>query len=136
MFRKAICGILSAILITGLVGLSVSANSDSSSFEFEINGEEHTVTVEGIPEEFREAIAMQLLGIDDDSVQIYAIGIACKLFGHVEDVGISTHTAHKERAYEPRCTVYTYSVTMCSRCGELLDDQFVKSVRISCCPED
>ncbi len=133
MFKKAICGILSAILITGLVGLSVSANSDSSSFEFEINGEEHTVTVEGIPEEFREYVAMQLLGLDDDSAQTY--NVFCKVFGHNEDVGISTHTAHKERASDPRCTVYTYSVTMCSRCGELLDEQFVSQKRISCCPE-
>ena len=134
MFKKAICGILAAILITGLVGLSVSANSDSSSFEFEINGEEHTVTVEGIPEEFREAIAIQLLGLDDDSVQTYSW--LCKVLGHNEDVGTATHTAHKEYEDDPRCTVYTYEVTMCSRCSALLDEQFVSKKNISCCPED
>lgn len=130
MLRRIICGILSAILVTGLIGLSVSANGESV-YEFVIDDIHHTVTIDGISEEFREYVATQLIGIDDEA-QPYSL--KCMVFGHLENIGTASHTMHKVYSYAPRCVVYVYEVTTCTRCGELLDEVLVSQKSINCCP--
>ena len=133
MFKRIICVFLSAVLVIGIMGLSVSAN-ENSVFEFVIDDTHHSVTIEGngIPEQFKEYIAAQLVGISDDDAVPY--GFACNLLGHREITGTASHTVHKMYTYRPRCVYCVYEVTTCDRCGELLDEVLVSQTRIDCCP--
>jgi len=133
--KRIISAVMCIVLL--MAGASVaSAAGDNGIYQYEIDGVEYTVEFENkdIAPDTMEALAQDLVGLRDESVQTYGLG--CILFGHDWVTEVTYVTQHKVRAASPRCNKLTYEITYCEDCDETKEQVLVSTTRIYCCAED
>lgn len=131
--------IISALLCIALLmtaGFAVSAVDDNEAYNYEINGEEYTVTFvnDSLSADTKQIIAESLVGLRDGSVQTYGLG--CTLFGHDYITERVTVIHHRVRTIVPRCDELIYDVTICEDCDYIKEQRLVGTYNIYCCPVD
>lgn len=131
--------IISALLCIALLmtaGFAVSATDDNGAYNYEIDGEEYTVTFadDSLSADTKQAIAESLVGLRDGSVQTYGLG--CTLFGHDYIVKEAIVIHHRVRTITPRCDQLVYEVTICEDCDYIKEQKLVGTYSMYCCPID
>lgn len=130
MIKKIISMTMVVIIIFAL-GISTYASTQTNIYELggcTVIFEENTT----LDEAAKLHIANELV-YGDDGVQTY--GLMCTLFGHKYETHDVQTVRHCVSDTEPRCMRDTYEVNICTRCDDSTTE-LVKSVYITCCPEE
>ena len=130
MTKRFISMLMVAIII---LAFGVSAYADTQTNVYELG----TCTVifddnTTLDNTTKHHIANKLV-YGDDGAQTY--GLMCTLFGHKYESHEVQVVRHCVSATNPRCMRDTYEVNICTRCDDSTTE-LLKSVYITCCPEE
>ncbi len=133
---KRIVNVLLCVILLMTAGFAVSATGDNGVYNYEINGEEYTVSFEdeSLSADTKQIIAESLVGLRDGSAQTYGLG--CTLFGHDYITKQVSVIHHKVRTIVPRCDLKLYNVTICEDCDYIKSQTLYSTNSIDCCPKD
>lgn len=127
--KKIFAFIISAVLVFGIMSISVSAEDTSENIIVN-DGQTVFVFENGVSSEMQSRFIADYYNLNDDNAETY--GLTCTLLGHkLESSNVSTVT-HKVRSTDPRCLKEYYEFEACSRC-DYSNSTLLNSIYISCC---